>query len=210
MQRRFLSREQVPVRVEKRDDGTQAIVGYGAVFHREGDDGTEFRLWPGVYERVTAGAFNRALQEGDDVRGLFNHHPDNLLGRTSSGTMSLSVDDVGLRYEIVMDASDPDHQRVSAKIDRGDLTGSSFAFQIEGERSDKERDREVRWIDSVALYDVGPVSCPAYEATTTGLRSDDGAAEVRASYDAWQSGIKERTDSLNAIDQARLRIAELS
>lgn len=161
------------IRIDTRD-GQQTLTGYAAVFHREGDAGTEYRLGPDVVERIAPTAFNRALSEKHDARALFNHDPNMLLGRAAAGTLRLSVDARGLRYEI--DIPDTTVGRdVAASIARGDLSGSSFAFSIgkDGQRFEKGKDFDVRHILDVDLFDVGPVTYPAYEGTTTGLRSGD-------------------------------------
>lgn len=190
-----------PVRVLKREaDGARTIEGYAAVFYNADQKGTEYALWSDMVERIMPGAFDRALREKDDARGLFNHDANFLLGRVSSNTLRLSVDGVGLKYEIDL----PDTQAardVATAIERGDLTGSSFAFiptkvtWIEEKQGDSYR--EIRQIEDVELFDVGPVTYPAYEATTTGVRNesggvpasrldDDHVAELRAERDAWR------------------------
>lgn len=163
------------IKIETRADGGKMATGYAAVFHRDGDAGTEYRLGPDVVERIAPTAFNRALQEKHDARALFNHDPNMLLGRAGAGTLRLSVDQRGLKYEIDI----PDTQvgkDVATSIARGDLAGSSFAFSINGktgQRFEKGKDYDVRHILDVDLFDVGPVTYPAYEGTTTGLRSGD-------------------------------------
>ena len=174
------------VRVEKRnDDGPATITGYAAVFYRAEDAGTEFELYSDLAERIMPGAFDRALGERDDVRALFNHDANHLLGRSSSGTLSLSVDERGLRYEIQVDPDDADHASVLRKIDRGDLDGSSFAFKVTDQRFND--DATVREIRGVELFDVGPVTFPAYESTTAAARSGDCDDALKA-RDQWRAG----------------------
>ncbi|NIP69360.1 MAG: HK97 family phage prohead protease, partial [Planctomycetales bacterium] len=106
-----------------------------------------------------------ALKESDDVRGLFNHDPSQLLGRTSSNTMRLSVDQRGLRYDIDV----PDTRignDVVESIKRGDLSGSSFAFTVDTVEWQERDGMHIREIRGVHLYDTGPVTYPAYEATS--------------------------------------------
>lgn len=176
------------IRIETRAGGKRTIIGYGAVFHREGDAGTEFRLNSRAVERIAPTAFERALREKQDVRGLFNHSRDHLLGRVSAGTMRLSADQRGLRYEIDL----PDTQvgrDVAASIERGDLTGSSFGFQIakDGENwSPPIEGQRVRTLVDVNLFDVGPVVFPAYDGTTTGVRDTSDVMEALASLAAWE------------------------
>jgi HK97 family phage prohead protease len=178
------------VKVETRADGGQTLVGYAAVFYRDGDAGTEYRLGPDVVERIAPTAFNRALQEKHDARALFNHDPNMLLGRAGAGTLRLSVDARGLRYEIDLPETNVGKD-VAASIARGDLSGSSFAFRINGkggQRFEKGKDYDVRNILDVDLYDVGPVTYPAYEGTTTGVRSGD----CSDAFDAVNEWRKER------------------
>ena len=76
--------------ITRNDDGeAKHISGTGIVFYNADEPGTEYQLWENVFERLDSSAIDRALAEGDDVRGLFNHDSNMLLGRTSAGTMIL-------------------------------------------------------------------------------------------------------------------------
>lgn len=168
------------------DGGTagsgKTLSGYGIRFY-DGTPETEYELWEGVVERILPTAADGALTRPDDVRGLFNHNPDNILGRSAASTMRLTKDEKGLRYEIDL----PEHAvgaMVREAVQRGDVTGSSFGFTATAVNWRKEPDgKEVREIAAVTLYDVGPVTFPAYEGTTAGvrnLRSAGGDGEVAA------------------------------
>lgn len=166
---RVVPQERSHATIEARGEGREVISGYGAVYYRDGEQGTEYQLWDDMFERIMPGAFDRAIRE-DDVRGLFNHDPDHLLGRTASGTMRLSSDKNGLRYEI--DPPDTSVGRdVRESMRRGDLSGSSFAFHVTEQtwREEKRGNQKVtiREVRGVRLFDVGPVTFPAYDATTT-------------------------------------------
>ena len=204
LERRFVSPQCAPVTVEERADGKKVIAGYAAVHYSASDAGTQYRLYDDLVERIREGAFTRACQEKHDVRGLYNHDPDNLLGRSSSGTCRYSVDAKGLKYEIDVDPQDPDHQRVLAKINRGDLNGSSFAFRATKVTwEDNEGSDSVRWVEDVTLYDVGPVTYPAYDATTTGLRAEDGRGVVEEEVKEWKaSQMNQRNDEVNSTQEA--------
>ena len=192
------------VHIEKRTDGGQMLVGYGAVFYREGDAGSEYGLAPDLKERIAPTAFDRALSAKQDVRGLFNHDPNMLLGRSTAGTLRLTKDARGLRYEIDL----PDTQvgkDVAASVARGDLSGSSFSFSVNGkggQRFEKGSEFDVRQITDVNLYDVGPVTFPAYESTSTGLRAAGGQDAAEA-HEAW---LAERQQEQR---NRRLRLLEL-
>lgn len=125
----------------------------------------------------------KALDEADlsDVVGLFNHDRSMVLGRTTSGTLKLTRDaDGGLSYRIAYDPTDPDHVRVMAKIQRGDVVGSSFAFRVapDGDKWDHEStdttDIYVRTVTKISrISDVCPVTTPAYATSTAAKRSLD-------------------------------------
>lgn len=187
-------------KVETRDDGTKQIVGYAARFYDPADAGTQFQLGPNAYERITPKAFTRALKEQDDVRALYNHDPDNLLGRLSANTLRLSVDEQGLRYEIDPPET-PLARDVVTLIQRGDLTGSSFAFVVEKARWEEENGKDIRNIESVKLYDVGPVTYPAYGSASTGLRSLNHDS-IREEYREWLEEKKRRAEEERQAQEA--------
>ncbi len=168
-ERRFMALDCGGIEIETRKDAAPLIKGYAAVFY-DGTPGTEFRLWKGMVERVLPGAFDKALKE-DDVRALFNHNPDAVLGRTEAKppTLRLSVDKRGLRYEIDVPDTQVARDLVVA-IKRGDITGSSFGFSVRAEEFERPGENDpdkpvVRKIKDVQLFDVSPVTFPAYKAT---------------------------------------------
>jgi HK97 family phage prohead protease len=145
-----------------------------------------------MVERIRPGAFDRAIRE-DDVRGLFNHDPNHVLGRSGPGTLRLSVDSKGLRYEI----DPPDTQTgrdVVAMLARGDVSGSSFSFAPTRTTWEEERDAKgnvtyVRYLEEIAMFDVGPVTFPAYTSASSGVRDSAGedSEGVRAELEAWKA-----------------------
>ena len=183
--------------------GPGTIGGYAAVRYDPADAGTQYTLWDDdgerAVERIAEGALRAALGRAGDVAGLFNHEPDALLGRTSSGTMRLDADARGLRYDIDL----PDTQMgrdVAELVDRGDLTGSSFGFVARTDSWAEEGEGDarvmVRTLDDVDLLDVGPVTYPAYSATSAGrsalwaARALGSVSEARDSYRRWRVGEK--------------------
>lgn len=70
------------------------LSGYAAIFY-DGTPGSEFALAPGLYERIHRGAFANTLKR--DIVCAFNHSLERILGRTTAGTLRLSVDNRGLR-----------------------------------------------------------------------------------------------------------------
>ena len=139
------------------------------MFYDENDPGTEYRIWDDVVERIMPGAFDRAIKE-DDVRGLFNHDDNLILGRTGPGTMKLTVDKRGLRYEIEPPETTAARDLL-VSLGRGDVSGSSFAFKPDDTSYREQGKVYVIERRSVKLYDVGPVSFPAYTATEAEARA---------------------------------------
>jgi HK97 family phage prohead protease len=183
------------VRMETREDGKPVIVGYAARYYDPADPGTEYRLWSDVVERIAPGAFDRAIAE-DDVRGLFNHRAEFVLGRKAAGTLRLSTDAKGLRYEI-----DPPDTQVARdlieSLKRGDISGSSFAFLTRADTVERSADGYVVTLRDVELFDVGPVTYPAYTAAESGVRSDAGAAgELSAQAIRNRAGAARDADAL--------------
>lgn len=146
--------------VKADENGRTVIRGYAAVFESESQD------LGGFVEVVERGAFDEVMKASPDVFGRFNH--DRLLGRTTSGTMRLFVDERGLRYEIDPPRAAAD---VVELIERGDVRGSSFAFRVKGDGEKWYKDQKGRTIRSIkrfsSLHDAGPVEQPAYLSTET-------------------------------------------
>jgi len=161
------------------EDG-KIISGYAAVHNQLSEDLGGFR------EVILPGAFTRCLGAAPDVRCLFNHDPNLILGRTKAGTLSLAEDPVGLNY----DCDVPDTQTgrdVLTSIRRKDVDQCSFAFSVNKQnwREEKAADgtfQVIRELIDVDLYDVSPVTYPAYPQTTVSARSlwpDGEPEEVR-------------------------------
>lgn len=210
VERRFLPREGATFELRADDDQRQ-LVGYAAVFY-DGTRATEYELWPGVVERIMSGAFKNALKRPDDVRGLVNHEPDNLIGRTAAKTLKLKTDKRGLQYEVDL----PDTQvgrDLAVNVERGDMSGSSFAFRVEDEGVKWKKEKteegytlEIREIRSVELFDVGPVTYPAYESTTTGLRAEGNLDDVQAEHAAWQADQRQKRIEMQRVQMLEMGI----
>lgn len=199
IERRFVKGAQV--RAKQGDK--PGIEGYGAVF------GEEYVLYDSptlrFVETVKSGTFTRALQEKQDVRCLFNHEPDNILGRTANNTMQMVQDSKGLHFDTDIDVRTRIGADVRCFIERGDVTGCSFSFSVQKQtRTEVEEGDKLtihRDIEDVDLYDVGPVTYPAYEGTSVGTR----AIELRSLF---PGGIPESVLA-HAPELRELRVADL-
>lgn len=200
--------ESGPLKVERRsgDNAGLTIRGYAAVFNSYSNNLGGFR------EIIQPGAFADVLE--NDVRALFNHDPNHVLGRTQSGTLRVFQDDTGLGYEVDL----PDTQTARdlvVSIERGDVSQSSFAFTVAPGGATWQEDDVVGYTRSISkvsrLYDVSPVTYPAYPDASVAARALEAyQSEMRATNQ--QSGLAEREQI--ASDAAKrhrlLRLAELS
>lgn len=155
------------MRIERRADPSRpeavVLIGHAAVFNSASVDLGGFR------EIVAPGAFAETLVS-DDIRALFNHDPSAVLGRNRSRTLRLQEDSRGLAFEIDL----PDTQMardLATSIERGDISGNSFGFQTVEDRWERQEGGELRTLIKVRLFDVSPVTYPAYPQTDVALRS---------------------------------------
>jgi len=176
------------------DKAARKLTGYAAIFNSVQE------IYPGFREAVRPGAFSKTIKEAD-VRALINHDANLVIGRTKAGTLKLWEDAKGLRYEVQL--PDTSYARdLIESVSRGDVSGSSFAF-----RAVKERQREdgVREILEARLFDVSPVTYPAYAATDghLGLRSREARREALSRWiDSQAARVLGREDLAARIDEA--------
>jgi hypothetical protein len=162
------------------DDGSEReyIVGYAAKFGVLSLDLGDFveRIDPGAFGIV---AERRGRRKPLETRALWNHDANYPLARYP-GTLSLKVDEVGLRYEFPV--PDTSYGRdIAANIRAGIVRGSSFSFTVPsgGDEWSVEDGRSVRLIRSIdSLLDVSPTTFPAYPDTDVKV--------AQRSYDAFR------------------------
>lgn len=183
------------------EDAPIAFEGHAAVFNTP----TRVRDWFGEYEeQVAAGAFRETIQV-DDIRMLFNHNPDKPLARNTAGTLWLAEDDVGLlvRAEMLPTSYARD---LAMALESGVVSQMSFGFTVIEDRWDVLDDgTERRTLLKVRLWEVSPVTFPAYPTTDAGLRAIDGAM-VDALAGAVAARVIERLEADNGADRARLEV----
>lgn len=175
MERRYLNNN-VQLRAEG-DEKKRSIGGVAAMvdtptvlWEYTRSNGQKVKL----IEVIKPGAFDTVL--GDDVRALVNHNDEKILGRTMAGTLKVYKTEGGhLGYD-VPDVPDTTYGNdLLVSVERGDVTQSSFGFTIDQMTSTRvETDTEITYTDEITqlgrLYDVSPVTFPAYEQTVTELR----------------------------------------
>lgn len=151
------------LRVAAGDDGKRTLTGHAAVFDQLSEPIFFFR------ERIKPGAFAKTIQEAD-VRALWNHDPNYVLGRNRAGTLRLREDAKGLAVEI--DPPDTQWARdLMQSIERGDVSQMSFGFRAVSDSWEGTIDEPIRVLEECALFDVSPVTYPAYPQTDVSARS---------------------------------------
>lgn len=150
--------------IQKRDGENQSlrVSGYAAVFNTKTSIGDFFE------EVINPGAFSRTLSENGDVRALFNHNWDKVLGRTKSGTLILSEDDRGLKFEIELPNNSLGRD-LAESMARGDINQCSFGFFATDEEWNYNIEPASRTIKEVELFEISIVSIPAYDDTEVAL-----------------------------------------
>ena len=183
------------LRSTQTEDGKRQVRGHGAVYDSRSEDLGGFR------EIIAKGAFDKAVN--DDIRALFNHDPNQILGRTTAGTLKVSTDERGLAYELVL--PDTSYAKdLAVNLDLGNITQSSFAMTVKRDRWEEEEDGTIlRTILEVEnLYDVSPVTYPAYQEADVRV--------ARRSLDAFRQQLQEEVKTSPAASRQRQLIININ
>jgi len=142
----------------------KTLSGYAAVFNSEAVLGD-------FVEVIRQGAFAKSLATGSNIRALYHHQGDALLGTTRGGTLKLQEDAHGLRFDLAL--PDTTHGRdLAVLVERGDVAGCSFGFKVAegGDRWEQRAGRLMRELLDVELHEVTLTHDPAYQDTSVALR----------------------------------------
>lgn len=207
VERRYFPTDRAGIELREAEDGPDGIRGLGIPTGVTADIGP-------FTEEVSPDAV-RDLEGRDDldIRGLLNHDPNYLLGRTKSGTMQIRAADEGLEYDIPeLPESRSD---VAESVARGDLDGNSWAFSVreEDEDWDESGDKPHRVINRFQkVYDVGPVTFPAYEGhTTVSQRSVERAQAMSEDVQDEAEPVETITVRLDAdVSELREKLEEMA
>lgn len=161
------------------DEGApKKIGGYAAKFNSLSEN------LGGFYEIIAPGAFARAIKE-DDVRAVWNHDSNIVLGRNKSGTLTLVEDETGLRFECTPPDTDLVRDMCLVPIERGDVSQCSFRFRTKQDSWAVDGEgRTVRTLLEVELSDVCPVTYPAYQNTDVAVRAMKEALQPARDWQA--------------------------
>ena len=167
------------------ENGDKFIEGYFAVFNGV------YELFPGGTESVDPHAFDETIT--DDIRALINHDTTLVIGRTKAGTLELKVDSHGLWGRIRVNQADVDAMNLWHRIQRGDIDQCSFGFDILEENTEIREDGSIHWtLIKVKLYEVSPVTFPAYEDTNVSARHREAEEIKSRRAAAWKENMKAR------------------
>jgi HK97 family phage prohead protease len=149
------------VQARQAEDGVMRLSGYAAVFN-DASVPLPFK------ERIAPGAFRKTLSESPDVRLLVNHEglP---LARTKNGTLTLTEDDIGLRFDAEL-ADTQESRDIYTLVGRGDVDQMSFAFRVIRQNWSKDKSERTLTEVSLADGDVSVVTYPAYPTTSVEAR----------------------------------------
>lgn len=162
------------------------IEGYFAVTE------TETELWEGVFEEIATGAFDNSLKN-NDIRCLFNHQTDVVLGRMSAGTLELRIDEKGLYGKTTINPNDSEAMNVYQRVKRGDISNCSFGFYPKDEQIVNRDDGTVKFIVKEAdTMEVSVVTFPAYPQTEVEARQKEMELSQKRAAEVWKSKMKGR------------------
>jgi len=194
--------------IELRADGDKKTLhGYAAKF-----ESLSVPLY-GFREKIRKGAFTESIKK-NNVRALWNHNPDMVLGSTKNGTLQLEEDDKGLRFEVEL----PDTQAgrdAAVSVSRRDVDGMSFAFEAKKQEWDEKDEKNViRTLIEVDVKEISPTAFPAYPSTRVVARCvkddyEDYSEEKRNADEAAQKLEEETQTIINNLKLKQQRIAEL-
>jgi HK97 family phage prohead protease len=167
----------IELRAEGDGSTGRTLFGHFAVFNRW----TEINSWyEGRFlERIMPGAFTRTFAErGDKIRVLYDHGHDPSIGnKPLAAPAAMREDATGAYYEAELFEASYVEDLLPAL--RAGQLGASFRFAVRGEewiepeRSSKANPDKLpeRSITDIELYEFGPVTFPAYDSATAGVRS---------------------------------------
>ena len=172
---RFVESGDIEMRVSGEGDAQERYVdGLGIVYDRE------VEIWPGFFETIAPGAFGRSVK-GAEIKSFFNHNPDFVLSTTrSKPALHLEETEKGLRFKSpIPPTSYGEDLRVN--LERKNVRGASFSFTVTKDVvTIDERGDVHRRITEGDMYEIGPVTNPAYPQAKVGLRDAETAArEIR-------------------------------
>lgn len=194
----------LPIQELRIDDALDGkIVGHASVFDSWSE--TLGGIFP-FKEIVRKGTFTETIKL-DDIRALFNHDPNFVLGRNKAGTLELEEDEIGLRVVI----TPPDTSWANDLIKnlrRGDISQMSIGFIVLEDTWGTQDGIDIREIKKVQLFDVSIVTYPAYTQTDVGVRAMESYKDYRSKLDDAQNAAK-RAKEKQKLQNIKTKIKNL-
>lgn len=189
------------IEVRESESGVKTITGYAVKWEKKSQT---MGFWMRFKEQFRQGAFVDSLT-ADDQRALWSHDTSQVLGRTKNGTLRLSEDDTGLRFELDLPETTLGRDAYET-IKRGDVDGVSFGFKMVKEEWDEsDSDNIVRSVLKAQLFEISPVAFPAYPDSTVSARNYDPYKEY---LDMREAEKKPFFNAQNHIKRLELKIKE--
>lgn len=196
---RILSKKGLLLRsLENDSGGTDTVITGTAIPYGSSSE----EMW-GFREIIAQGAFRNALS--GDIRCLWNHDTGKPLGRTSSNTLTLTDTKEGLQYECKLPNNSWGSDACEA-ISRGDVTGTSFGFRVIEDDWVYVENQLIRTILEAELFEISPVTFPAYPESSVEARSRELLDEGRRRA-GWSDSVREGREPMDLFER-RLRLAE--
>lgn len=175
------------------EDGKTVLAGYAARFNTLSDG-----MW--FIEKIAPGAFAKTLGENNSIKALWNHNTDFPIASTDSGTLKLSEDDLGLRFEMSPINTSIGNDATEA-VRSGVVKGVSFGFITKQDSWDwTDEENPTRTLIEVELLEISPTPFPAYAATSISARSTENVL-----IEARKAAIKPEIPPQNDYKMGNLR-----
>lgn len=206
---RFLKVDNVEIRkiTEGEEESEQRFVsGTGIVY------GEEVEIWDGFKETIRAGAFTESINSGNEIKSYFNHNASFVLSTTESNpTLVLKDETKNLFFESPIPPTTYGND-LTVNLERGNVRGASFSFTVQEDILVEDDDGVYhREIVKGTLYEVGPVTNPAYPQTEVGARAkEDAFDEAKARIKKQQEEEHNSSGSDLEYYNLQLNIIELS
>lgn len=178
-----------------REDGSQKIIeGYFVVY----DQRTE--LWDGYYEEICPGACAASISK-NDIRALYNHDTNIVLGRKSANTLTVRNDEHGIYGSVSVNQADTEAMNIYERVKRGDINGCSFGFYPTVEERHEEPDGSIVYkVREADVLEISVCPFPAYPTTSIQARKQDDEQYLKKRLLERKIQIKERLNHVKSAE----------
>lgn len=174
-------------------DGGKHIEGYFVVY------GQETELWDGCFEQIKSGAADASIQS-NDIRAIFNHNTDVVLGRSSAGTLKIRSDEHGLYGDILINEKDAQAMDIWARVERGDISGCSFGFFPVRESYTIDSDGAYHWVvEEADINEISVCTFPAYPQTEITARKKAYEESTKRELIKRKETLKKRLEEIRNV-----------